>query len=60
MKRSFSDYGGDESWEADVVVIGAGAGGSATATALSEHGFRVLVLEAGSHWEPSEFKQDSA
>jgi choline dehydrogenase-like flavoprotein len=60
MKKGFSDYGSTENWEADVVVIGAGAGGSATATALAEAGLEVLVLEAGSHWEPSDFKQDSA
>ena len=60
MKRSFSDYSAGESWEADVVVIGAGAGGSATATAFAERGLRVLVLESGSHWEPSDFQQDSA
>ena len=60
MKRGFSHYSPDEEWEADVVVIGAGAGGSAVATALSEAGLSVIVLEAGSHWEPSEFKQDSA
>jgi choline dehydrogenase-like flavoprotein len=60
MKRGYADYSTDERWEADVAVIGAGAGGSAIATALSEAGLRVIVLEAGSHWEPKDFKQDSA
>ena len=59
MKRGYSDYGPIEEWEADVAIIGAGAGGAATATALSEAGLRVIVLEAGSHWAPSDFKQDS-
>lgn len=60
MKLGYNDYAAQESWTADVCVIGAGAGGSAVATALSEGGLRVVVLESGSHWEPSEFKQDSA
>ena len=59
MKRGYSDYAVVEEWEADVAIIGAGAGGAATATALSEAGLRVIVLEAGSHWAPSDFKQDS-
>ena len=42
------------------MIIGAGAGGSATATAPAEAGLDVLVLEAGSHWEPSDFQSDSA
>jgi choline dehydrogenase-like flavoprotein len=60
MKLGFQDYRSTEAWDADVCIIGAGAGGSATATALAEAGLRVIVLEAGSHWEPSQFKQDSA
>ena len=59
MKLGFEQYSSEESWEADVAVIGAGAGGSAVATAIAEAGFRVIVLEAGSHWEPSDFQQDS-
>ena len=60
VKRGYRDYGLHEEWKADAVVIGAGAGGSAVATALAEAGLDVLVLEAGSHWEPQEFRQDSA
>lgn len=60
MKLGFKDYGVEEHWTADVCVIGAGAGGAAAATALAESGLRVIVLEAGSHWSPDEFKQDSA
>ena len=43
-----------------MVIIGAEAGGSTAATALMEVGVDVLVLEAGSHWEPTEFQQDGA
>jgi len=60
MKRGFSDYDADQTWTCDVCVIGAGAGGAAVACALAERGHDVLVLEAGSHWNPSDFKQDSA
>ncbi len=60
MKKGFEDYGAEAHWEADVCVIGAGAGGAAVACALAERGLDVLVLEAGSHWNPGQFKQDSA
>jgi choline dehydrogenase-like flavoprotein len=36
----------------DVVIVGSGAGGGAAAWALSRHGARVLVLEAGPRFEP--------
>jgi choline dehydrogenase-like flavoprotein len=60
MKKGFSDYGSTEEWTADVCVIGAGAGGASVACALAERGFDVLVVESGSHWNPADFKQDSA
>ena len=59
MKRGFSDYGPAESWEADVAIIGAGAGGAATAARLAEDGHSVIMLEAGSHWNPAQFKPSS-
>ena len=59
MKRGFSDYGAAESWEADVAIIGAGAGGAATAARLAEDGHSVIMLEAGSHWNPAQFKPSS-
>jgi choline dehydrogenase-like flavoprotein len=59
MKRGFSDYGPIETWEADVAIIGAGAGGAATAARLADDGHSVIMLEAGSHWNPSQFKPSS-
>jgi choline dehydrogenase-like flavoprotein len=37
---------------ADVVIVGSGAGGGAAAWALSRHGVRVLLLEAGPAFDP--------
>lgn len=37
----------------DAVVVGAGAGGAAAAWRLCEHGLRVLLLEAGPHFDPT-------
>ena len=61
MKRHFRDYATDapNDWEADVCIIGAGAGGAAAAARLAEVGLRVLVLEAGSHWSPTDFQSDT-
>lgn len=36
----------------DVVIIGAGAGGAAIAWRLTQHGLRVLLLEAGPRYDP--------
>lgn len=36
----------------DVVIVGSGAGGGSLAWALSRHGIRVLVLEAGPAYDP--------
>ena len=36
----------------DVVIVGSGAGGGSLAWALSRHGIRVLVLEAGPEYDP--------
>jgi len=38
--------------EHDVVIVGSGAGGGALAWALSRHGIRVLLLEAGPEYDP--------
>lgn len=43
----------------DVVIIGAGAGGGSVAYGLARAGIRVLLLEAGPHFEPgSDFRLD--
>ena len=36
----------------DVVIVGSGAGGGAAAWALSSHGIKVLLLEAGPAYDP--------
>ncbi len=45
---------------ADVVIIGAGAGGCAAAAAVAERGARVIVLEEGQNWRPSDFQTSTA
>ncbi len=37
----------------DVIIIGSGAGGGACAWALSQHGVKTLVLEAGPAYDPA-------
>ncbi|MFT4628129.1 MAG: choline dehydrogenase-like flavoprotein [Myxococcota bacterium] len=59
-RHGFGDYAAPLSLEADVCIVGAGAGGCAAAAALAESGLRVVLLEEGSHWEPADFKQDTA
>jgi len=39
----------------DAIVIGSGFGGSITACRLAQHGRRVLVLERGRRWDPSNY-----
>lgn len=39
----------------DVIVIGSGFGGAIMARRLAEQGMRVLVLERGRRWEPSQY-----
>jgi cholesterol oxidase len=39
----------------DVIVIGSGFGGAIAARRLAEKGMRVLILERGRRWEPSEY-----
>ncbi len=43
--------------EADVCIVGSGAGGAAIAAKLSARGKRVVVLEAGGHYNSADFHQ---
>lgn len=43
--------------EADICIVGSGAGGAAIAAKLSARGQRVVVLEAGGHYNSSDFHQ---
>ncbi len=46
---------GDETIEADVVVVGSGAGGGVIAGTLAKQGLDVVVLEAGGNFDESDF-----
>ena len=48
---------GDTTFEADVVVVGSGSGGGVAAAALAEAGKRVIILEAGSYYNETDFVQ---
>ena len=48
---------GETTLESDVVVIGSGSGGGVAAAALAQAGKRVIILEAGSYWNESDFVQ---
>ena len=47
----------DTTLEADVVVVGSGAGGGVIAGRLAGQGLKVVVLEAGGHFDESDFNQ---
>ena len=48
---------GETTLDADVVVVGSGSGGGVAAAALAEAGRRVIILEAGSYYNESDFVQ---
>jgi choline dehydrogenase-like flavoprotein len=48
---------GDETIDADVVVIGSGAGGGVAAATFARNGRRVVVLEAGGAYGAADFTQ---
>jgi choline dehydrogenase-like flavoprotein len=54
-----ADVHGDE-LEADVVIVGTGAAGAMLAYKLAERGRHVLMLERGSHVDPSTFTENEA
>jgi choline dehydrogenase-like flavoprotein len=39
--------------EVDFCIVGAGAGGGVLGAKLAEAGFSVVILDAGSHWDPT-------
>lgn len=43
--------------DADVCIVGSGAGGAVIAARLSQRGKRVVVLEAGGHYNSADFHQ---
>ena len=43
----------------EVAIIGSGFGGSIAALRLTEKGYRVLVIEAGSRYEDHDFAKNS-
>ncbi len=49
----------EETFDADVLVVGSGFGGSVTALRLAEKGYRVLVVEAGRRFEDEDFPRTS-
>jgi len=47
----------DVELEADVCVVGSGSGGGVIAGTLAQQGLKVCVVEAGGHFNESDFKQ---
>jgi choline dehydrogenase-like flavoprotein len=55
--RAITPAGPELTLEADACVVGSGAGGGVVAAALAESGLRVVVLEAGGHFDQPDFDQ---
>lgn len=43
----------------DWIIVGSGFGGSVSALRLTEKGYRVLVLEKGKRWQPTDFPENN-
>lgn len=50
---------GQASYEADMLVVGAGAGGAAAAWALASKGFKVILVDAGPQFGPSDYRNSA-
>lgn len=55
--QTWTPEGDSQTLEADVCVVGSGAGGAVIASRLSAQGLRVVVLEAGGHYNAADFYQ---
>ena len=55
-----SEFDSEQTFEADVVIIGTGAGGGTSAEILANAGLKVLLVEEGSLKTSSDFKNDEA
>ncbi len=55
MYLSHRDYAAEQSFDADVVVVGTGAGGAPAAAILAEAGLDVVLIEEGAHHPSSSF-----
>jgi choline dehydrogenase-like flavoprotein/quinol monooxygenase YgiN len=55
--QTWTPEGDSQTIEADVCIVGSGAGGAVIASKLSAQGLRVVVLEAGGHYNAADFHQ---
>jgi len=55
--KTVTPTGESKTWEADVCIVGSGAAGAVIACRMAMQGRRVVVLEAGGHYNASDFHQ---
>jgi choline dehydrogenase-like flavoprotein len=55
--KTLTPSGANQTLEADVCIVGSGAGGAVIACKLARRGYRVVVLEAGGHYNAADFHQ---